>query len=301
MRVARADHHAGGDLGAVVQRDTAHGLPLAVDGRHLRGSAQRAAGRLERGQQGAWHLAAAAHRPPHGAHVAHRVGQRTEAAARGLRRDAPHHRADQEAGPEQGLLGEIGPHHVRSAAAAPAQQRGDAAPTRSQHLAGQAAEARRVHRGRHHQLDRRDRRVRVAAVGVHLPGVAAADGVQRRLQRVVAGPRRPAGPRHVHLRRLQVEVAQAVVRQAQLLGDRGGAERDVVAVADVDRAAPERLAGGGAADGGPGLQQEGAHPAPGEVGGAHQAVVAGADDDGVVVADGGSHPAILPGRARGHR
>ena len=85
------------------------------------------------------------------------------------------------------------------------------------------------------------------------------------------------------LGRIDVEVAQAVRGEVELRDHRRGAEREVVAVADVHGGAGEPLAGGRAADVGAGLEHERAQPGAGEIGGGDQAVVAAADDDRVVV------------------
>ena len=71
--------------------------------------------------------------------------------------------------------------------------------------------------------------------------------------------------------------------ELELGDDRRRAERHVVAAADVDRRPGERLAAGRAADVVARLEHERRAARPGQVGGGDQAVVAGADDDHVVV------------------
>jgi len=90
-------------------------------------------------------------------------------------------------------------------------------------------------------------------------------------------------PCRVDLRRLDVEVAQSVRSEVQFVDDRRRAQGEVIAVTDVDSGPRERLARGGAADSGPGLEHNGAQTCLGEIGRRHQAVVACSDHDGVHV------------------
>ncbi len=90
-------------------------------------------------------------------------------------------------------------------------------------------------------------------------------------------------PGHVVLRRIEVEVAQAVGGEVEFVHHRRGAEREMVAVADVDRRAGELLAGRRSADVGPGLEHQRAQAGAGEIGRGDEAVVASADHDGVEV------------------
>jgi len=98
----------------------------------------------------------------------------------------------------------------------------------------------------------------------------------------------------LQLEGLRTRPAQAVIGKGQLLDHRRRAERDVVAVADVHRAAGERLARRGAADRGAGLDDQRAQTGLGEVRRADQPVVPCADDDRIEVRrPAGRHEPIL--------
>jgi creatinine amidohydrolase len=84
-------------------------------------------------------------------------------------------------------------------------------------------------------------------------------------------------------RRVDVLVPQSMVGEAELLDHRRRPEREVVAVADVDRGAGEVLAGRRAADLIARFDEYDRKSGAGEVGRGDQPVVAGADDDRVTV------------------
>ena len=111
---------------------------------------------------------------------------------------------------------------------------------------------------------------------------------------------RVVGPRHGRAGRVDLDVLEAVTLEVELADHRRRAERHVVAAAHVDHGPGERLAGGGAADVGARLEQERRSARPGEIGGGHQSVVPGTDDDGVDVVVGARHAAIVPARRRTH-
>ena len=85
-----------------------------------------------------------------------------------------------------------------------------------------------------------------------------------------------------------------MLRERELVDDGRGAERDVVAVADVDHRPRELLARCGAAHAGAGFDEQGAQTGAGEVRRTHEAVVPCSDDDDVVIV--GTHATILAGR-----
>ncbi len=85
------------------------------------------------------------------------------------------------------------------------------------------------------------------------------------------------------LGRFDVDVLESQILQTELFDHGGGAERQVVAVADVHGDAGELLACCGAADVGARLDQQRRQAAAGEVGGGDQTVVAGADHDRIEV------------------
>ena len=281
VRVARRHDDARGHLGAVVELHAAHRLALARDGRDFGVQAHRAAGGLEGQAERLGHLTAAADGAAEGAHMAQGVGERAETGAGHLGRDAPHHRTRHHGRAAQRIGGEELAHDVGGAAPAPAQQGADALAAAGQHGAGETAERGRLAGCLEHQLHRRGGSLQVAAIPVDLTGVGVGERVEGAVEVFVQRPRRAAVPRHVHLCRLDVEVAQAVIGEAQFFDDRGGSEGDVVAVADVHRAATERLAGSRAAHRAAGLDQQRAQTGAGEIGGTDQAVVACPHHDGV--------------------
>ena len=133
------------------------------------------------------------------------------------------------------------------------------------------------------QTGDRLRRGQVAPIPVHLGRVRAPQPVERPLGRAEVQPRLLIDvPPDGELRRVEIEIAQAVIGQRQLGGDRRGSHEDVVAVADVhpgaDRVDRRRAPAHGVA----GLQHEHVEPGPGEVRRAHQAVVPAAHHDHVV-------------------
>ena len=285
MWVARRDDDSRRDLGAVGAHHAADRVALAGEVGDLGVEQQDATGSDECPTQGLGHHSAAADGPPDLTDVTNRVRQRAETGAGALGRDAPHHRARHHRRTAQRLGGEEAAHDIGRAAPAPAQQRRRTAAAPGDHLLGDRRDRRRVVGIVEHHLHRRHRRLHVPSVAVDLGRVGAGERVDRLLDVVVDRPHRPAVPGHVALRRIDVDVLQSVSRQVELFDHRGRAERDVVAVADVDRSTAERLARGRAADRRSGLDQQGAQAGFGQVGGADQPVVTGADDHGVVVVD----------------
>ena len=266
-----------------------------------RTGAAGAARRREGGQHGIGDCPAPAHRPPHLGHVLHGVGERAEAGAGCVRRQSPHGRADGDRRGDEGVVPEEAAQHVSAAAAAPAHQRAQApSPARGQ-AAGECA------RGRHgvgqvdDQLRHRQRGPQVAPVPVHLVGIGERQRGQGPLPVVEQRPRRSAVVQEAELCRVHVQVAQAVGGEAQLVDDRCRPEEGVVAVADVHPGAEGRHGGGAPADLGPTLHQQGVDAGPGEVGGADQAVVAGADDDRTVVHGPFSSRPCAPSSRRSYR
>jgi hypothetical protein len=85
--------------------------------------------------------------------------------------------------------------------------------------------------------------------------------------------------------RIDVEVLQPEPAEVELVDHRRRAERDVVAVADVDGRAGELLARSRSADLGARLEEQRPHAGAREVGRGDETVVSRAHDDGVDVGD----------------
>ena len=291
--IARRDDDGCLDHAAVGQLDAPDPLALAEDGSHPRAGPHRAAGRLERAAHGVGDGPAAADRSPDGGDVLQGVGQGAEAGARRVGGEPPDRRADDDGGRHHGVLPEEVPQDGADAAPAPPEEVAHAARPPLGHASQHGAGRRRLVGQLDQELGHWHRGGQVAAVAVDLTGVGERQRGQRALGVVERRPGRAAGVQEAQLGRIDVEVAQAVRGQVELLHDRRGAEHAVIAVADVHPGA-ERVDGRRApAHLGAGLQDHDVHTGAGEVGGADQPVVARSDDDRAVVHGGHSR-----GRAR---
>ncbi len=291
--VACRHHDPSRHLGAVGADHAADRVAFAREVGDLGVQHQRATGRLERPPQRLRHHAAAADRTTDPTDVADRIGQRTEPRARQLRRDAPHHRTRHHRRSAQGFRGEVVAHHICRAPSAPPQQRRRSATAAGDHLATDGRYRRWIVGIVEHHLHRGHRRFQVSAIAVDLGRVRARERVDGLLDVVVDRPRRPTVPRHVALRGIDVDVLQTVIGECEFVHDRRRPKRDVIAVADVDRAAGEHLARRSPTDRRPSLDQQRAQSRFRQVGRAHQTVVTGADHHGVVVPVGRGHLVIL--------
>ena len=244
VRVARRDDDRSGDLDPVAQRDAAHRVAVAQDRVDGAADAQGPAVLLERARDRRRHHPAPADRSTDARDVAHRVGQRAEAAARELGADAPHHRPAHRGGARQGVVAEERPQHVGRTAPAPPQDRRDTGQPVAHRLAGQRADARRLATPRRGSTSRRAS-PRGGTGGTRRPhrDVCRAANRASDRRRGTASTTVPPRPRHVVLGGFDVEVLQPERRQVELRHHRCRAEREVVAVADVDGDAGERLAG----------------------------------------------------------
>ena len=167
--------------------------------------------RFERVQDGGGHLPGPADRTPNRAHMSQRIRERTQTAARKFGGDAPDHRANQHSGCLQRICAEVLAHDVGCAATTPAQQGGQSGAPPVEHLASETAERRRVVGCIEHQSHGWHRGLHVLAVGLGLGRVIARDGLDGLVDGVVAEPRRPTAPGHVHLRGIDLQVLQTVL------------------------------------------------------------------------------------------
>ncbi len=121
LRIACRDDDRRGDLGAVGQGDARRPGSVAQHGVDGGAGAQVAAVVDECRPQRLGERSAPADRTADATDVAHGVGERAEPATRLLRADAPDHRPADQAGTEQGVVGEERAHDRRRAAPAPSQ------------------------------------------------------------------------------------------------------------------------------------------------------------------------------------
>ena len=286
VRVAGRHHDRCLDDRAVVELDASNPVALAEDGADLGRRAQGPTGRGEGSAHRVRHSAAAAHWPAHPGHVLHGVRQRAQAGARRVRREAPDRRADDDGRCDQRVRSEEVPQHVGHAPAAPAQQVADATGAPPGDLSQHGARRRRLVGQLDQQLRHGHGGLQVAAVAVDLAGMGQGQAGHGPLWVAEERPGRTLPVQQAQLGRIDVDVAQAVGRQVQLLRHRSGAEQDVIAVADVHPGAERVHRRGTAADGRSGLEQQHVQAGAGQVGGADQPVVTGSDDDGAVIHDG---------------
>ena len=291
VRIACRHDDRSGDLGTVGEGDPAHSPAAAHDRVDRALGAQCSASALERGEQCGGHLATTSDRTTDAGDVAHCVGQRAEAAARHLRADTPHHRAGERGRPHDCVVVEERSQHISSAPPRPAHQRARTTEAPPERQFGEPGEGRRLGSSLENHPHCRGGSIDVAPIAVDLGGKVTADVVERGVEVVVVRPALAvgdAGPREIVLGRFEVDVLQAVCPQSEFLDHRCGAERQMVAVADVDRCPGELLARSGAAHVRSRFDQQCRHAGTGQICGSDEAVVARSDDDGVVVARRGS-------------
>ena len=132
-----------------------------------------------------------------------------------------------------------------------------------------------------HWHNDRTRRGRIPPVPLYLARMRRPQRLESPFEVVVEKPGRSARPRQRELSRIDVEVAEPVLSQIELVGDRCRANGDVVAVADVDPGAEGVHGRGAAADVRPGLEHDHVEARSGQIRGADEPVVAGADDGDV--------------------
>ncbi len=289
MGVARRHDDRRRDLGSVDQGDAADLLAAARDRVDQALGPQRSASRLEGGEERGGYPTTATDWPPDPADVTHGVCQRAQPASRQFRGDAPHHRPGQCGRSHDRLVVEVRAQDICSAASGPAHQRARPAEPSSHCEAGESGDGRRLGCRVEDHANGGHGGGEVSAVAVDLRGEVAPDVVEGGVEVVVMRPPRAvmgARPREVVLGRFDVEVLQPVRPQPEFLDHRRGPERQVVAVADVDRRTGELLARCGASHVGSGFDQQRRHAGSGEVGSGHQPVVARPDHDGVVVGAG---------------
>ena len=284
MWIAGGHDDRSGDLRAVDQADAAHPSRLTQDRVDRTLGAQGATLGFEGGEQGPWHFTAAADRPADVADVTHRRGQGSQPGTGRLRRDSPHHRPVQRGRTEHRIVVEVRPQDVGGAAPRPAQQRWRPGEFSTDGHAGEPAYRGRLAGRIEDHSDGRDGRLRVPAISVGLFGQDRSQRLDGRVDVVGVRPRRVRPvPGQVVLSRFDVEVSQTVLGQAEFLDHGSGAERQVVAVADVDRRAGELFARRGSTDVGACFEQQGPQAGAGQVGSGHEPVVPRSDHDRVVV------------------
>jgi hypothetical protein len=220
--------------------------------------------------------------------VLHGEGQGAQAGAGRVGGEPPDRRADDDGRRHHGVLAEEVPQDRADAAAAPAKE--------VEHAAGPSLGHATEHRAGcgclvgqlDQQLGHRHRGVQVAPVALHLAGIGERERRERALGVVEGGPGRTARVEQAELRRIDVQVAQAMPREVELFHHGRGAEQPVVAVADVHADAERSDRGRAPAHLSARLQHHDVQTGAGEVGGADQPVVARSDDDRAVVHGGQS-------------
>ncbi len=224
--------------------------------------------------------------------MTHGDAERPESSAGHLWRHPPHHGSGAESRAEDGLIVEERSQYFGRTATAPAHERGGSTWVLCAEEP-EAAHRRRLGCGLENESQGRDRLLSEAAVRIGLLGIEQTQCIDRPLDVVEDGPRRSlcavgVRPGDTQLAWVHVEVAKTMLGQPQFLHHGRGAEREVIAVADVDRDPGKRLARRAAADTVAGLEEQCSHPGPGEVGRTDEPVVPGPHDDGVEVSHGGN-------------
>ena len=213
--------------------------------------------------------------------MTHRVDQRTKSRAWRVRRHSPHGGSGDERGCDEQFAREELSQHLGRRHLAPLQHRRGAASALGKNLADERTARGRLAAGFENQFDNRHGRLREVAVTVDLGREKLLHDLELAIQVVEHRPYPAVRPRRGELCRVDVDVAQTVTVETEVIGDACRTEREMVAVADVDRDTGERLGGGGSAHLASRLDDEHLHAGLRKVGRADEAVVSAADDQRV--------------------